>query len=169
MALAATALLLPSCKENDGFTMADTDKDDRISPAEFERYMLEAVYAEADADSNSQITYEEWQAANPDADKAKFYAPDKNGDKVVTPEEAKANESTEPDGKKTWIFKADQVRDFAWASSRKFIWDALQHQMDDFPVMAMSYPSRPSMRRFAASSVPLSAKSSKARSVTRMM
>jgi Ca2+-binding EF-hand superfamily protein len=91
VALAATALLLPSCKENDGFTMADTDKDDRVSPAEFGRYMLEAVYAEADADGNSQITYEEWQAANPDADKAKFYAPDKNGDKVVTPEEAKAH------------------------------------------------------------------------------
>lgn len=58
---------------------------------------------------------------------------------IVTPDEAKANESSKPDGEKTWIYKADQVRDFAWASSRKFIWDALQHNMGDFPVMAMSY------------------------------
>lgn len=58
---------------------------------------------------------------------------------VVTPEEAKTNESNQPDGKKTWIFKADQVRDFAFASSRKFIWDAKQHNLGDFPVMAMSF------------------------------
>ena len=44
-----------------------------------------------------------------------------------------------PTGTKTWIFKADQVRDFAFASSRKFIWDAMQHNVGDFPVMAMSY------------------------------
>ena len=58
---------------------------------------------------------------------------------IVTPEEAKENENSKPTGTKTWIFKADQVRDFAWASSRKFIWDALQHNMGDFPVMAMSF------------------------------
>ena len=58
---------------------------------------------------------------------------------IVTPDEAKENEDSEADGTKTWIFKADQVRDFAWASSRKFIWDALQHNMGDFPVMAMSF------------------------------
>ena len=58
---------------------------------------------------------------------------------IITPDEAKDNEGSEPSGTKTWIFKADQVRDFAWASSRKFIWDALQHNMGDFPVMAMSY------------------------------
>jgi aminopeptidase N len=58
---------------------------------------------------------------------------------IVTPKEAKKNESSEPSGTKTWIFKADQVRDFAWASSRKFIWDAMQHNMGDFPVMAMSF------------------------------
>jgi len=58
---------------------------------------------------------------------------------VVTPEEARKNESNKPDGTKTWIFKADQVRDFAFASSRKFIWDAMQHNMGEFPVMAMSF------------------------------
>jgi hypothetical protein len=58
---------------------------------------------------------------------------------IVTPKEAKKNESSKPDGDKTWIFKADQVRDFAFASSRKFIWDAMQHNMGNYPVMAMSY------------------------------
>ncbi|MEL7495994.1 MAG: M1 family metallopeptidase [Planctomycetota bacterium] len=58
---------------------------------------------------------------------------------IVTPEEAKKNESNTPNGTKTWIFKADQVRDFAWASSRKFIWDAMQHNVGDYPVMAMSF------------------------------
>ncbi len=58
---------------------------------------------------------------------------------IITPEEAKKNESNKPAGTKTWIFKADKVRDFAWASSRKFIWDAMQHNMGDYPVMAMSY------------------------------
>ena len=58
---------------------------------------------------------------------------------IVTPEEAKKNEANKPDGTKTWIFKADQVRDFAFASSRKFIWDAMQHNMGDYPVMAMSF------------------------------
>ena len=56
----------------------------------------------------------------------------KNGDItfIVTPEEAKQNQSkkTKPTKTKTWIFKADNVRDFAWASSRKFIWDAKFHE-----------------------------------------
>ena len=58
---------------------------------------------------------------------------------IVTPEEAKDNEGSKSDETKTWIFKADQVRDFAWASSRKFIWDAQQHNVGEKPVMAMSY------------------------------
>lgn len=58
---------------------------------------------------------------------------------VVTPEEAKANEGTAPVGKKTWVFKAENVRDFAWASSRKFIWDAWGVPVDDRTVLCMSY------------------------------
>ena len=58
---------------------------------------------------------------------------------VVTPEEAKANESNKPTGNKTWVFKADNVRDFAWASSRKFIWDAWEHDCEGNKVMAMSF------------------------------
>ncbi|MEY2880193.1 MAG: hypothetical protein RLZZ15_2573 [Verrucomicrobiota bacterium] len=44
---------------------------------------------------------------------------------IVTPDEAKANESHQPTGKKTWVFRAENVRDFAFATSRKFIWDAM--------------------------------------------
>jgi hypothetical protein len=43
---------------------------------------------------------------------------------IVTPKEAKKNEGTKSKESKTWVFKAEKVRDFAWASSRKFIWDA---------------------------------------------
>ncbi|MEM0953922.1 MAG: M1 family metallopeptidase [Pseudomonadota bacterium] len=61
---------------------------------------------------------------------------------IVTPEEALENERETSRGTKTWRFKADKVRDFAWASSRKFIWDAQGYQQggDVQPeVMAMSF------------------------------
>jgi hypothetical protein len=58
---------------------------------------------------------------------------------VVTPDEAKAAEGGKPTGKKTWIFKADNVRDFAFASSRKFIWDAQGHDVGGNRVLAMSF------------------------------
>ena len=44
---------------------------------------------------------------------------------IVTPEEAKALETHKPGGTKTWHFRAENVRDFAFASSRRFIWDAM--------------------------------------------
>lgn len=63
---------------------------------------------------------------------------------VVTPEEAKAAEKGKPKGKKTWVFQAENVRDFAFASSRKFVWDAMAvagMEVKGKPVMAMSlYP-----------------------------
>ena len=61
---------------------------------------------------------------------------------IVTPDEALQNESSRSEKKKTWLFKAENVRDFAWASSRKFIWDAAGYRQDskDYPlVMAMSF------------------------------
>ena len=58
---------------------------------------------------------------------------------IVTPDEAKANEASKPTGKKTWIFHAENVRDFAFTSSRKFIWDAQRHDVEGNKVMAMSY------------------------------
>lgn len=61
---------------------------------------------------------------------------------IVTEEEAQANEKEKSRDKKTWTFKADNVRDFAFASSRKFIWDAMGVEMSNGTVvMAMSmYP-----------------------------
>ena len=59
--------------------------------------------------------------------------------KIITQAEATANESSKPTGKKTWIFKAENVRDFAFASSRKFIWDAQGHNVGGNKVMAMSF------------------------------
>ena len=46
---------------------------------------------------------------------------------IVTQAEAVKAEKRENKnpGKKTWNYKADNVRDFAFASSRKFIWDAM--------------------------------------------
>jgi hypothetical protein len=61
---------------------------------------------------------------------------------VVTPEEALANEAERDSGSSTWRFKAENVRDFAWASSRKFIWDAQGYEQNDADrpfVMAMSF------------------------------
>ncbi|MFP4291727.1 MAG: M1 family metallopeptidase [Cyclobacteriaceae bacterium] len=58
---------------------------------------------------------------------------------IVTEEEARENEKTKTSGKKTWIFKADNVRDFAFASSRKFIWDAMAVQLNSNKPMAMSF------------------------------
>lgn len=61
---------------------------------------------------------------------------------IVTPEEALENEKQGTNKRKTWRFKADNVRDFAWASSRKFIWDAKGYQQggDEQPlVMVMSF------------------------------
>lgn len=58
---------------------------------------------------------------------------------IVTPEEARRAEQGRPTGKKTWIFQAENVRDFAFASSRKFIWDAMGHNVEGNQVMAMSY------------------------------
>jgi Peptidase family M1 domain len=65
---------------------------------------------------------------------------------VVTLDEAKAAEERNPKAivsatpkKKTWIYKAENVRDFAWGSSPKFVWDAMPVNVEGKKVMAMSY------------------------------
>lgn len=63
---------------------------------------------------------------------------------IVTPEEALENqeEGVDEGDTKTWRFSADNVRDFAWSSSRKYIWDAMGHEQDSElnpEVMAMSF------------------------------
>jgi hypothetical protein len=61
---------------------------------------------------------------------------------IVTPEEALENEAEGSNQTATWRFAAENVRDFAWSSSRKFIWDAKGHTQpgaDQELVMAMSF------------------------------
>jgi len=58
---------------------------------------------------------------------------------IITPAEALANEKSRSSNTKTWHFKADNIRDFAFASSRKFIWDAQGYQQGSSDTMAMSF------------------------------
>lgn len=58
---------------------------------------------------------------------------------VVTEEEARVKEKTKATTKKTWRFQADNVRDFAFASSRKFIWDVQPVKLSSSTVLAMSF------------------------------
>ena len=58
---------------------------------------------------------------------------------IVNQEEAVENEKEQAEGTKTWVFHADNVRDFAFASSRKFIWDAMAVNIAGKEVMCMSY------------------------------
>ncbi|WP_394747746.1 M1 family metallopeptidase [Spongiimicrobium salis] len=58
---------------------------------------------------------------------------------IISPEEAIANEKKKARKTKTWKFKAKNTRDFAFASSRKFIWDAQAVQFSDHVTMAMSF------------------------------
>ena len=60
---------------------------------------------------------------------------------IITEDEAVLNEGSRSDQTKTWHYKAEKVRDFAFVSSRKFIWDAQAVQLDQKTTMAMSlYP-----------------------------
>ncbi len=58
---------------------------------------------------------------------------------IVTQQEATAKEKTKSKQKKTWEFHAENVRDFAFASSRKFIWDAQAVKTGSNTPLAMSY------------------------------
>ena len=58
---------------------------------------------------------------------------------IVTQDEAIENEKNKSSSKKTWSFEAKNVRDFGWASSRKFIWDAMAVDVSGKKVMAYSY------------------------------
>jgi len=60
---------------------------------------------------------------------------------IVTQEEAEAAEKGFSNTTKTWKLKAENVRDFAFATSRKFIWDMQAVKFGDRDVMAVSmYP-----------------------------
>ncbi len=53
--------------------------------------------------------------------------------------EALLAENSKSTTTKTWIFAAENVRDFAFASSRKFIWDAKGVPLKNKTIMAMSF------------------------------
>ncbi|MEO1049669.1 MAG: M1 family metallopeptidase [Bacteroidota bacterium] len=58
---------------------------------------------------------------------------------IVTEEEAIEAEKSKSKKKSTWHYKASNVRDFAFASSRKFIWDAQSVDINGKKPLAMSY------------------------------
>lgn len=60
---------------------------------------------------------------------------------IVTEKEARVKEKTRSEKKSTWEFHAEEVRDFAFASSRKFIWDAMAVKIGNKTPLAQSlYP-----------------------------
>ena len=58
---------------------------------------------------------------------------------IVTQAEATVKEKTKSSEKKTWQFQAENVRDFAFASSRKFIWDAMAVKIGNKTPLAQSF------------------------------
>ncbi len=61
---------------------------------------------------------------------------------IVTQEEAEENEKEVSKKTKTWNLKAENVRDFAFASSRKYILDGQAVKLGDRTVMAISLYSK---------------------------
>jgi len=61
---------------------------------------------------------------------------------VVTAEEALKKEKERSKKKSTWEFAAENVRDFAFAHSRKFIWDAMAVKVGDKTPLAQSLYSK---------------------------
>src|SRR5690606_34366535 len=53
-------------------------------------------------------------------------------DEVMTPESRPTNSGT-----LTWHFKADNVRDFAWVSSKTYVWDAAGYERPDGSTVAL--------------------------------
>ncbi len=76
---------------------------------------------------------------------------------VATQAEAEQREQNKATETRTWKFEAENVRDFGWASSRKFIWDAMAvKQANGTEVMAMSmYPKEgnPLWEKFSTKAV----------------
>ncbi|MGE0930059.1 M1 family metallopeptidase [Cytophagales bacterium EPR-FJ-38] len=76
------------------------------------------------------------------SEREKFELAKKTFDKPViirSQEEAIQYEKSKSTKTSTWEFEAENVRDFAFATSRKFIWDAMAVQLDNSAPLAMSY------------------------------
>lgn len=59
--------------------------------------------------------------------------------KIVTLDEADNSIKGHATARKTWIYEAENVRDFALVSSRRLVWDAMATNVEGKKVMAMSY------------------------------
>jgi hypothetical protein len=76
------------------------------------------------------------------AEQRKRYEQAKKSDSpvlIVTQAEAEAAEKNKAEKTKTGVYKATNVRDFAFASSRKFIWDAQKQTVGNKDILCMSY------------------------------
>ena len=58
---------------------------------------------------------------------------------IVTLSEALENAKEKSKGRKTWTFEAINVRDFAFNSSRRLVWDAMPITVDGKKIMCMSF------------------------------
>lgn len=58
---------------------------------------------------------------------------------IVNLDEALQKSKTRSKQTQTWQFEAKNVRDFAWTSSRRFVWDAMPVQIEGRKVMCMSF------------------------------
>ncbi len=76
----------------------------------------------------NSVQYQRWKKAQTSADVLQ----------IVTLDEALEREKKKSTVQKTWRFKANMVRDFAWGSSRKFVWDAMPTYVEGKKVMCMS-------------------------------
>lgn len=59
---------------------------------------------------------------------------------IVTLNEVQQAMKSHAQARKTWVYNAENVRDFAWVSSRRIVWDGMLTQIEGGKkVMAMSY------------------------------
>lgn len=75
---------------------------------------------------------------------------------IVTLQEALDNAKEKSKGKKTWIYEAQNVRDFAFNSSRRLVWDAMAVNVEGKKVMCMSYYGKeayPIYRKYSTKAV----------------
>lgn len=81
---------------------------------------------------------------------------------VVNLDEAKKALQGHAGKTSTWVYEAQNVRDFAWVSSRRLVWDALATNVEGNKVMAMSYygpEAYPLYRRYSSKVVAHTVKS----------
>ncbi|MDQ0106164.1 hypothetical protein J2T02_001258 [Chitinophaga terrae (ex Kim and Jung 2007)] len=100
----------------------------------------------------SPAQYQRWQKAQSSKEPVE----------VVTLDEAKNAMAGKAKATKTWIYEAQNVRDFAWVSSRRLVWDAMAANVEGNKVMAMSYygpEAYPLYRRYSTKVVAHTVKS----------